>query len=158
MPGTGNSCQKESLNESLKKKASHFDGFRQGYFYYKIPIEHLSNADESASSYPTAQYGVVRNHAYTIKIGKDAGGVGTGLWDKNEPIIPVAVSGYDLSVYVQISPWTQFEQKFYFVDPSGMLVTDGQRVHRWEDIGTPDAPDNRDSDNPYDWYGNGWYE
>ena len=34
---------------------------------------------------------------------------------------------------MKVSPWKQLETRFLFVDPSGMLVTDGQRVHDWND-------------------------
>ncbi len=126
------------------------DGFKGGHFYYKIPIEHLTAAPATpGSTYETAQYGVVRNHNYTVKISDDLKGIGTGVWDVNEPIVPVTLdSDYVVSVYVTVSPWKEFTSRFLFVDPQGMLITDGQVLDRWED-----------GDNPHgnDWHGDGWY-
>ena len=91
---------------------------------------------------------MVRNHIYEVYL-DSVGGIGTGIWDSNLDIRPFRKSSeYDVSAYVKVSPWKQYETQFYFVDPSGMLVTDGQRVDRWSDIG-PEAPD---------WDGDGWYE
>lgn len=126
------------------------DGFYEGLFYYKIPIEHLEPAPSPlGAKYPTAQYGVVRNHNYIISISDELKGIGTGIVDKDEPIIPVTEDrDYMVSVSVTVGNWKQFENRFVFVDPSGMLITNGQVVNRWEDEGDP-------SNN--DWTGNGWY-
>jgi len=129
-------------------EANKADGFKDRYFYYKVPVEHLT-AGNNESNYPTAQYGVVRNHNYTITLGTQVNGVGTGVWDLEEPIVPVAMSGYDLSVFVGISPWKEFETRFVFLDPAGMLVTNGQEVKLWQDGDDPNATN--------DWSSNGWY-
>ena len=119
------------------------DGFKDGQFYYKIPIEHLTAAPATpGSTYETAQYGVVRNHNYTVKISDDLKGIGTGVWVVNEPIVPVTLdSDYVVSVHVTVAPWKEFTSRFLFVDPQGMLITDGQVV---------DGYDN-------DWIDDGWY-
>ena len=54
---------------------------------------------------------------------------------------------------IKITPWIEFVQNFLFVDPSGMLVTMGQGVLRWEDIGS-----GTEGDKENDWQGGGWYE
>ena len=119
------------------------DGFKDGQFYYKIPIEHLTAAPATpGSTYETAQYGVVRNHNYTVNISDDLKGIGTGVWDVDEPIVPVTLdSDYVVSVHVTVAPWKEFTSRFLFVDPQGMLITDGQVV---------DGYDN-------DWIDDGWY-
>lgn len=129
------------------------DGFMDGLFYYKIPIEHLEPAPSPlGAKYPTAQYGVVRNHNYIITIADKLAGVGTGIVDKDEPIVPVTEDrDYMVSVSVVVANWKQFENRFVFVDPSGMLITGGQVVNQWQDEGDP----NNDGTN--DWTGNGWY-
>lgn len=127
------------------------DGFKDGYFYYKIPIEHINNEDLAplATAYPVARYGVVRNHSYEITIGDELAGIGTGIWDETLDIRPFRKPDeYRVAAYARISPWTQFENRFIFVDPSGMLVTDGHIVDRWEDGDNPSGND---------WNGNGWY-
>jgi hypothetical protein len=120
------------------------DGFRNGYFYYKIPIEHLTKAPATPGpTYETAQYGVVRNHCYNITLPKDITGIGTGVWSVTEPIVPVTKEeDYMVSVYVSVSPWKQFENRFIFIDPSGMLVTNGQIVKEWKDDKNSEGIDN----------------
>ena len=142
--GSGNAVAKDVW------KSVRVDGFYEDLFYYKIPIEHLEPAPSPlGAQYPTAQYGVVRNHNYIISIGEELKGIGTGIVDKDEPIVPVTEDrDYMASVSVVVSNWKQFENRFVFVDPSGMLITNGQVVNRWEDEGDP-------SNN--DWTGNGWY-
>ena len=125
------------------------DGFKDGYFYYKIPIEHINNEDFTGTTYPISKYGVVRNHSYEITLAEDLKGIGTGIWDDSFDIRPFRkTDDYRVTAYVRVSPWMQFETRFLFIDPSGLLVTDGQRVDRWED-----------GDNPHgnDWTGDGWY-
>lgn len=130
------------------------DGFLGGEFYYKIPIEHINNDDVTGTTYPIAKYGVVRNHNYEITIGEDLKGIGTGIWDKTLDIRPFRkTEDYRVTAYVRVSPWKQFETRFLFIDPSGLLVTDGQKVIMWEDEGDPSL--SGEGDNV--WTGNGWY-
>ena len=130
------------------------DGFLGGEFYYKIPIEHINNDDVTGTTYPIAKYGVVRNHNYEITIGEDLKGIGTGIWDDSFDIRPFRkTDDYRVTAYVKVSPWTQFETRFLFVDPSGLLVTDGQKVIQWADDGDP----SKDGEGNNVWTGNGWY-
>ena len=92
---------------------------------------------------------MVRDHNYIIEMADVVGGIGTGVWETNQPIVPVTRNDdYVLSTHMTVTPWKQFETRMLFVDPSGMLVTDGQIIDRWQD-----------GDNPQgnDWNGNGWY-
>ena len=130
------------------------DGFKNGYFYYKIPIEHINNEDVTGTTYPIAKYGVVRNHSYEITLTEDLKGIGTGIWDDSFDIRPFRkTDDYRVTAYVRVSPWLQFETRFLFIDPSGLLVTDGQKVIQWEDEGDPNL--SGEGDNV--WTGNGWY-
>ena len=130
------------------------DGFDKGEFYYKIPIEHINNDDVTGTTYPIAKYGVVRNHNYEITIGEDLKGIGTGIWKRDLDIRPFRkTDDYRVTAYVRVSPWKQFETRFLFIDPSGLLVTDGQRVIMWEDEGDP----NKTGEGDNVWTGNGWY-
>lgn len=111
----------------------HIDGFAQGRFYYKIPVEHFNNGSVTSAYYPAGRYGVVRNHQYEITLG-ELTGIGTGIWDIDWDIRPYRKpDDYIVSAYMKVSPWKQLETRFLFVDPSGMLITDGQRVHDWND-------------------------
>lgn len=133
----------------LKDKV-YIGGFKNGNFYYKVPIEHLTPEPSTpGANYETAQYGVVRDHNYILEMADVVGGIGTGVWETNQPIVPVTRNDdYVLSTHMTVTPWKQFETRMLFVDPSGMLVTDGQIIDRWQD-----------GDNPQgnDWNGNGWY-
>lgn len=149
------------LKDAVTGERIRIDGFKDGEFYYKIPIEHINDDDVSSTDtyYPVAKYGVVRNHEYTITISEDLKGIGTGIWDKTLDIRPFRkTDDYRVTAYVRVSPWMQFETRFLFIDPSGLLVTDGQKVIWWADDGDPskkgdgsDEPDNDVST------GNGWY-
>lgn len=108
----------------------HIDGFAQGRFYYKIPVEHFNNGPVTSAYYPAGRYGVVRNHQYEITL-NELTGIGTGIWDIGWDIRPYRKpDDYIVSAYMKVSPWKQLETRFLFVDPSGMLVTDGQRVEQ----------------------------
>ena len=121
-----------SLTE-ISGEQAHIDGFAQGRFYYKIPVEHFNNGPVSSAYYPAGRYGVVRNHQYEITL-NDLTGIGTGIWDIDWDIRPYRKpDDYIVSAYMKVSPWKQLETRFLFVDPSGMLITDGQRVHDWND-------------------------
>ena len=110
----------------------HIDGFVQGRFYYKIPVEHFNNGPVTSAYYPAGRYGVVRNHQYEITL-NELTGIGTGIWDIDWDIRPYRKSDdYIVSAYMKVSPWKQLETRFLFVDPSGMLITDGQRVERYD--------------------------
>lgn len=131
------------------------DGFKDGVFYYKIPVEHINNDAlvSGVTTYPVGRYGVVRNHNYSISLGT-LEGIGTGIWDDSVDIRPYRKPGdYIVSANIKITPWIEFVQNFLFVDPSGMLVTMGQGVLRWEDIGS-----GTEGDKDNDWQGGGWYE
>ena len=144
------------IKDAVTGERIRIDGFKDGEFYYKIPIEHINDDDVSstATHYPVAKYGVVRNHEYTITISEDLKGIGTGIWDKTLDIRPFRkTDDYRVTAYVRVSPWMQFETRFLFIDPSGMLVTDGQRVIMWEDEGDP----NKTGEGDNVWTGNGWY-
>lgn len=142
------------LKDNITGESIRIDGFKDGEFYYKIPIEHINNDDVTGTTYPIAKYGVVRNHNYEITIGEDLKGIGTGIWDKTLDIRPFRkTDDYRVTAYVRVSPWMQFETRFLFIDPSGLLVTDGQKVIMWEDEGDP----NKTGEGDNVWTGNGWY-
>ena len=110
----------------------HIDGFAQGRVYYKIPVEHFNNGPVTSAYYPAGRYGVVRNHQYEITL-NELSGIGTGIWDIDWDIRPYRKPDeYNVSAYMKVSPWKQLETRFLFVDPSGMLITDGQRVERYD--------------------------
>ena len=149
--GTGTAVAADALDKDIYRA----DKFTQGYFYYKIPIEHLQpEPSPLGSNYPTAQYGVVRNHNYIITINNELQGIGTGVAELDEPIVPVREDrDYIVSVQINVLNWRQFNTRFLFVDPSGLLVTDGQKVIQWEDEGDPGKTGEGDNV----WTGNGWY-
>lgn len=142
--GSGNSVDADALKSTYR-----IDKFTEGYFYYKIPIEHLEpEPSPLGGNYPTAQYGVVRNHNYIIEIADKLEAIGTGIGNEGEPIVPVREDrDYIVSVRISVSNWKQMDTRFVFVDPSGMLITNGQLVDRLED-----GDLNMGWENQYGWY------
>lgn len=94
--------------------------YGEGIAYFNIPIEHLGIYDETTGEYvrgakadgkydftkcPAGSFGIVRNHAYTIKVTKIEG-LGTALRDKKQPIVPpVDETTYYISAKVNILNW-----------------------------------------------------
>lgn len=74
------------------------NGFKDGWMYYNIPIEHLGQNE--------GQYGVVRNHWYDIDVTKIEK-LGWGIFDPVEQIVPIprTFDGYGLSFKMQVAPW-----------------------------------------------------
>lgn len=79
-------------------EAGYMDQYFEGQAFFSIPIRHLG-WDDAADLYDTTtrkykwanmrlgDLGVVRNHVYQITV-NSIGGLGTGIIDKNTPIIP----------------------------------------------------------------------
>lgn len=66
-------------------------GYKGGLMYYNIPIEHLNNETETIGDKEVktfeANYGVVRNHYYTLTVNK-LENLGKGVYDPDEVIVP----------------------------------------------------------------------
>lgn len=57
------------------------------------------------SKMKTGDFGIVRNHVYTMKIGKIEG-LGTGIADPDDPIVPPADKvKYAVHFHVNIQKW-----------------------------------------------------
>lgn len=62
--------------------------YKGGLMYYNIPIQHFNNNDKDAEgNIPEAKYGVVRNHVYVLDV-TSIKGLGVGVFDPDEEIIP----------------------------------------------------------------------
>lgn len=64
------------------------DAFKGGMMYYSVPIQHLAVTAQTGK-YPTAvgEYGVVRNHVYTINLNSITG-LGHAVWNPEQNIVP----------------------------------------------------------------------
>ncbi len=99
--------------------------YKDGLMYYSIPIEHLVEKTESASTEPDAgepateaadffegQYGVVRNHWYQLEI-TSLSKLGKGISDETAVIIPDPNGTDYLSVVanININAWQTVKQQ-----------------------------------------------
>lgn len=92
-----NTTNIDKANAKLME-AGYMDQYFEGQAFFSIPIRHLGWDDTANPAlYENGKYqwanmrlgdlGVVRNHVYQITVSK-IGGLGTGIIDKNTPIIP----------------------------------------------------------------------
>jgi len=102
---------------------AHF--YKEGMAFFSAPIQHwgwyrTEKDDPQKEANPnfgkpmdewdwtkmeTGDFGVVRNHIYTLNIGKIEG-LGTGIKDPDEPIVPPADKvGYQVHFHVNIQKW-----------------------------------------------------
>lgn len=83
--------------------------YENGMMYYAIPIEHL-NTTASGTNYSEGQYGVVRNHYYKLTL-TALQGIGNGVFDKDEPIIPQPKPDYYyVGAQINVLSWHVVEQ------------------------------------------------
>ena len=89
------------VNQQLLLQAGTVQGFKGGLAYYTIPIKHLgfyrdnnANANKNANdkdfdwqAVQSGDFGLVRNHVYTINVTKIEG-LGNGIPDPSHPIVP----------------------------------------------------------------------
>jgi len=98
--------------------------YKNGMAFFSAPIQHWGwyrSTNENAqpkedgtpktiddwdwSKMQTGDFGVVRNHVYTIKIG-NIKGLGTGIKDETEALLPPAEKvGYEVHFHVNIQKW-----------------------------------------------------
>jgi hypothetical protein len=107
------------------QKDNDANGYHKGSMYYSIPIEHLNNpvatttttGDASITtttqntSVVEAQYGVVRNHLYSLSI-NEIKNVGFGIEKPDEPIIPNPIETQDfyIGATINILAWKTVSQ------------------------------------------------
>lgn len=85
------------VNKQLWAQVNTVEMFKDGLAFFYIPVRHLGfkearcmTEDKKAYVWENSEigdYGIVRNHAYSVKINSITG-LGTGLRDENQPIIP----------------------------------------------------------------------
>ena len=99
-----------AANEALAGLVNGVEMYNSGYAFFSIPVEHLWGRDnkkigDDDFSAKLGQYGVVRNHIYTINVtGID--GIGTGIGDPNVPIIPnVDQEKYYVRTEMRVQRW-----------------------------------------------------
>lgn len=89
------------------------NGFKNGWMYYQIPIEHLAPFPDDikynnvgySDNAAEGQYGVLRNHWYQITV-RSISELGWGIFDPAELIVPQPRNEYiGLSFEMQVCPW-----------------------------------------------------
>ena len=90
------------------------NAYSTGLLYYCAPIEHL--VAKSGTDPKVGNYGVVRNHWYSITV-SDIKGLGTGIYDCGEPIVPGdKTPDYYLAAKININAWHKVKQSLVLVD------------------------------------------
>lgn len=94
---------KEKVQNELDKYTA--EGFQGGKAYFAVPIEHFGPANADG------EYGVVRNHIYELTINSIKNGLGTGVFDPNEEIIPKdEPKKYYVGARINILSWKKVSQ------------------------------------------------
>lgn len=84
--------------------------YEGGLAYFAVPIKHLwyrssPGIGEAGFTGRRGQYGIVRNHSYSLKVTK-IDGIGTGIGDPSAPIVPVVDSEkYYISAEMRVQRW-----------------------------------------------------
>ena len=82
---------------------------KDGRAYYYVPIKHLGSTDTNADA--IAEYGIVRNHFYTITL-SGIKGFGTPVYDPSKVVVPAVPTYQDtyLAARVQVLQWRVVNQ------------------------------------------------
>ncbi len=98
-----------SAVEEFNTDANTIYAYNDGWMYYNVPIEHLNdsvvngaNGSQTDGNFAEGQYGVVRNHAYTLTI-QGISELGQPIADEQEVIIPDEEEPVYLYVEAQIN-------------------------------------------------------
>lgn len=102
----------KALYENLNGLMSGVSKFNQGLAYFSVPIMHLwrrgandKQMGETDWSAILGQYGIVRNHSYTIGISA-IDGIGTAIGDPEVPIIPnIDTEKYFVRAELRVQRW-----------------------------------------------------
>lgn len=88
----------KAMNSLLLANIGVMDAYKGGKAYYSIPIHHLGwqrpdNANKDAATIDWTKvkegdFGIVRNHTYTINITEMGNGLAIGIFNPNQPIVP----------------------------------------------------------------------
>ena len=100
----------DELNE-LFKDLNDAEGYKGGKMYYVIPIEHLASETVDKESLKVGDYGVVRNHYYTITV-KSISNLGKGIYDPDEVIVPnFDPEKYYVAAQLNVLSWKTVQQE-----------------------------------------------
>lgn len=111
--GNYRSVTRADLPELRKRMYSTFgvlESFKKGKAYYNVPLKHIFGNGTTSNEIDTEKvqlgdYGVVRNHVYSLGINKITG-LGTGIGDLDQPIVPpTEVDKYYIAAKLNILRW-----------------------------------------------------
>lgn len=102
------------LSKRLYSAFGVLESFKGGKAYYNVPLKHIFGSGTSneinAEKVQHGDFGVVRNHVYSLKI-NSINGLGTGIGDLNQPIVPpTEVDKYYISTRLNILKWRVVSQ------------------------------------------------
>lgn len=102
----------EAANQALFGLMGGVEKYHSGYANFVVPVEHLwgradtdSKIGDDGFTATLGQYGIVRNHLYTINV-KGIEGIGTGIGDPENPIVPnVEQEKYYVKTEMRVQRW-----------------------------------------------------
>lgn len=103
----------EDLTDLRKRMYSTYgvlESFKNGKAYFNVPLKHIFGSGTTSNDIDTdnvklGDYGVVRNHVYSLTINK-INGLGSGIGDLDQPIVPpTEADKYYISAKLNILRW-----------------------------------------------------
>lgn len=92
------------VNAALKADNTTTYGFKNGLMYYSIPIKHLVSVEDGVTPTAVGQYGIVRNHVYTLSL-ESITGLGHAIWNPDEHIVPVSDTNKYMKAKLNVLSW-----------------------------------------------------
>lgn len=116
IPLSNTKVDMKAVHKSMYSAYGLIEKFQAGKAYFNVPLKHIwSNLNSTSNTFDSdnvilGDYGVVRNHVYDLKI-KSISGLGTGIGDINQPIVPpTEVDKYYISAKLNILKWRLVSQ------------------------------------------------
>ena len=88
----------KEMNQLLRYNIGTMDAYKGGKAFFCIPIHHLGWTKNGTNPNATGtidwtkvregDFGIVRNHSYSIEISSIGDNLGSGIWDPSKPIVP----------------------------------------------------------------------
>ncbi len=103
------SDNRNEANIGIYQQVGRAEKFNNGSSYYAVLIKHLNPIPQADSedniTYKAGNYGVLRNHSYTLNI-NSINGLGVGINDPNRRIVlPTESIGYHVETTLNILSW-----------------------------------------------------
>lgn len=111
----------QEIYQNIVNTLGGIEMYYKGYAYFDVPVEHLwtpgTKIGDEGFSPKTGQYGIVRNHSYTINI-QGIDGIANGVSDPDAPIIPTVNNDhYTVKTELKVQKWRVVPQQDVTLKP-----------------------------------------